>query len=85
MNIPKKYFHDRLILLLLSIMVFLAFLATVWVLLKLDSGQSTSYIVQYRGNAPISPLKQGSVSELIAFIAFDIMLLVASNALLVLR
>jgi hypothetical protein len=76
MNIPKKYFHDRIILLLLSILIFLAFLASVWVLFKLDSGRSAGYIIQYRGNLGISALKTGSASELVAFIAFALMILV---------
>ena len=78
MNIPKKYFHDRLILLLLSVTVFLAFLACVWVLFKLDSGRSAGYIVQYRGSLGISSLKIGGAGELVAFIAYALMVLVAS-------
>lgn len=84
MNIPKKYFHDRLILLLLSITVFLAFLAIIWVLFKLDSGRSAAYIVQYRGNVGISPLKPGGASEIVAFIGFAIMVLVV-NVLMSIR
>lgn len=76
MNIPKKYFHDRLILLLLSLNVFLAFLASVWVLFKLDSGRSAGYIVQYRSSLGISALKTGSAGELVAFILFALMVLV---------
>ncbi len=75
MTIPRKYFHDRLILLLLSINVFLAFLASVWVLFKLDSGRSAGYIVQYRSSLGISALKTGNAGELIAFIGFAFMVL----------
>jgi hypothetical protein len=81
MTIPKKYFHDRLILLLLSINVFLAFLASLWVLFKLDSGRSAGYIVQYRSSLGISALKTGNSSELIAFIGFAAMVLVVHFAL----
>jgi len=77
MNIPKKYFHDRLILLLLSVLIFMAFLTSVWVLFKLDSGRSAGYIVQYRGNLGISALKTGSAGDLIAFIPFAFLILVA--------
>lgn len=76
MTIPKKYFHDRLILLLLSINVFMAFLSSIWVLFKLDNGRSAGYIVQYRSNLGISALKTGDSGELIAFIAFAAMVLV---------
>lgn len=76
MTIPKKYFHDRLILLLLSVNVFLAFLASVWVLFKLDSGRSAGYIVQYRSSLGISALKTGDAGELVAFIGFAVMVLI---------
>ncbi|HEX8183064.1 MAG TPA: hypothetical protein VF575_05710 [Candidatus Saccharimonadales bacterium] len=75
-TIPKKYFHDRLILLLLSINVFMAFLASVWVLFKLDSGRSAGYIVEYRSSLGISALKTGDAGELIAFIGFALLVLV---------
>jgi hypothetical protein len=75
MTIPKKYLHDRLILLLLSINVFLAFLASIWVLFKLDSGRSAGYIVEYRSSLGISALKTGDSGELIAFIGFAILVL----------
>lgn len=81
MTIPKKYFHDRLILLLLSINVFMAFLAAVWVLFKLDSGRSAGYIVQYRSSLGISALKTGTAGELIAFIGFAVMVLVIHTVL----
>ncbi len=84
MNIPKKYFQDRLILLLLSILVFLTLLACVWVLFKLDSGRSAGYIVQYRASLGISALKTGNASELVAFIAFALMVCVV-NVLMSIR
>ncbi len=74
-TIPKKYFHDRLILLLLSINVFMAFLASVWILFKLDSGRSAGYIVQYRSSLGISSFKMGDAGELIAFMVFAVMVL----------
>lgn len=75
MTIPKKFFHDRLILLLISINVFMAFLASVWVLFKLDGGRSASYIVQYRSSLGIGALKQGDAAEIVSFIAFAVMVL----------
>lgn len=76
MTIPKKYLHDRLILLLISINAFLAFLTTLWILLKLDSGRSSGYIVQYRANLGIGALKTGEAAELVAFIIFAFLVLV---------
>lgn len=75
MTIPKQYLHDRLILLLASINVFLAFLLTVLTLVRVDTSHS-SYIVQYRANVPIDAFKSGSSSELYGFIAFGLLVLV---------
>lgn len=74
--IPKRYLHDRLILLLLSINIFLAILTSLWVLLKLDAGRSAGYIVQYRASLGISALKTGDASDLVAFIGFALLVLV---------
>lgn len=58
-------------------MVFLTALTCLWVLFKLDYGRSAGYIVQYRASLGISALKTGSVGDLIAFIGFSLMVLVA--------
>lgn len=76
MTIPKKYLHDRLILLLLSISTFLALLNTLLVLFRLDPGRSAGYIVQYRASLRLSALKTGDASEIIAFIGFALFVLV---------
>lgn len=81
MIIPRRYLHDRVVLLLLSINVFLALLASLWVLLKLDVGRSAGYIVQYRASLGISRFKTGSASDLVAFIGFAILVLVIHTVL----
>jgi hypothetical protein len=70
MEIPKKYFHDRLVLLILTINTFLTLLCSVLILLRLDSSQGDSYIVQYRANLGLSAFKAGGSSTFIAFILF---------------
>lgn len=81
MTIPTKYFHDRLILLLLSINVFLTFLTSIFILLRLSSDHGNGYIVQYRENLGISAFKTGSVTELLSFIGFAILVLVIHGLL----
>lgn len=78
MTIPKRYLHDRLILLLLSVNGFLAVLTSLWVLFKLDAGRSAGYIVQYRGSLGISALKTGDATDLVAFIGFALLVLAVS-------
>jgi hypothetical protein len=75
MATPKKYFHDHLVLLLLSVDTFLAFLASIFVLLRLSAGHGNGYIVQYRPVLGINSYKTGSVTGLLSFIAFALVVL----------
>ena len=72
----RKYFHDHLVLLLLSINTFLAFVASLFVLLRLSTGHGNGYIVQYRPSLGINAFKTGSVTELLGFIGFALVVLV---------
>lgn len=73
MKFPKKYIHDRLILLFLSINTFLTFLNTLLIILRLDSSRG-SYIIQYRANLGLSAYKAGDSSTFITMIAFGILI-----------
>lgn len=84
MHIPKNYFHDRTVLLLLSINAFLALLGSVLVLLQLDSSRPDGYIIQYRANLGLSAFKSGDSSTLLSFIAFS-MLVFAFHTILSMR
>ena len=84
MATPKKYFHDHIVLLLLSIDTFLAFLASIFVLLRLSAGHGNGYIVQYRPVLGINSYKTGSVTALLGFIGFALLVL-AVHTLLSLR
>ena len=75
MATPKKYFQDRLILLLLSVNVFLAFSAAALILARLSSGHGNTYIVQYRSSLGINAFQTGGVSELLSFILFAFIIL----------
>src|SRR3990167_3809449 len=78
--IPKKYFHDRLVLLFLTVNTFLALLCGILVLLRIDS-RVNGYIVQYRVNLGINAFKAGGVTELIAFIVFTMAVLLIHTVL----
>ena len=69
LNANAKYFHDRVVLLLLSANSFLALLTILSVLFRLQGG-GDNYIVQYRANLGISAFQQGSVDQIISFVAF---------------
>lgn len=82
MHIPKKYFHDRSVLLLLSINTFFAFYTSIKTLFGLDSGRATGYIIQYRGNLPrLSAYQNGTAIDLICFILFVGFILVFTTLL----
>ncbi len=85
MHIPKKYIHDRLVLLLLGLNTFLALATSLFVLFRLDNGRADGYIVQYRGNVGrLRAFTSGSSVEVAAFIAFA-MLVLTLNAMLSVR
>lgn len=75
MATSRKYFHDHIVLLLLSIDTFLTFAAGLFVLLRLSAGHGNGYIVQYRPSLGINAFKTGSVTELLSFIGFAFLVL----------
>lgn len=70
MNIPSQYFRDRRILLLLTINVFVALLQILLISVRLISGHSNRYIVQYRSNLDFNAFRMGTVTDLIMFALF---------------
>lgn len=77
MHIPKRYFHDRMVLLLLSINIFLSLLASVLILLKLDSNSENLKLIQYRPKLGFSSYTY-STSNLtyLSFIVFALFVLI---------
>ncbi len=81
MHIPKKYFQDRLILLLLSVNTFLTIFGSILILLRLDSGRSDGYIVEYRANLGLSQFKTGDSLTIVSFMVFMVLVLVFNTIL----
>jgi hypothetical protein len=85
MHIPKKYLHDKFVLLLVSISIFLAFLCAALILLRSGIGQGVDgYIVQYRANLGLSAFQKGSFVPIASFIFFVFATLII-NVLLSIR
>lgn len=84
MTATAKYFHDRMVMLLFSTNIFLALAASLFVLLRLSSSHGNGYIVQYRSNLGIDAFKTGSITGLLSFVVFDL-LVVTVHVLLSLR
>lgn len=81
MHIPKNYFHDRLVLLLLSINTFLAVFVTALSLLRLKSGNSEGFVGQYHSNLGLSAFEPGSPATFVSFIVFAALVLVLHTLL----
>jgi hypothetical protein len=80
----KKYFHDHLVLLLLSTNAFLAIAGSIFILVRLSTSHGTGYIVQYRSSLGINAFQTGTVMELLSFVAFAGLVL-ATHTMLSLR
>jgi len=76
MRIPKNYFRDRMVLLLVSSNTFLAVLNSILVLLRLDTSRPDGYIVEYRANLGLSAFKSGGPGVFLGLIAFSLFVLV---------
>ena len=81
MPLPKNYLHDKLVLLLLSANIFLGFLCAILVFLRLNIGQGEDYIVQYRSNLGISAFEHGGLAEVLSFVLFALVVVVANTTL----
>lgn len=76
MHTPKRYIHDRLVLLLLTANAFFAVLTTVLILLKLDGSRTEGYIVQFRPSLGLSAYFKGDNVGILSFAVFALLVLV---------
>lgn len=81
MATPKKYFHDHLVLLLLTVNAFAAIAGSIFILVRLSTSHGSSYIVQYRPSLGADAFRTGSVVDLLAFVVFALIVLVAHTML----
>jgi hypothetical protein len=83
MNFPKKYFQDKLVLLLLSANAFLTVLVLVLIALRIGSGH-TDYLVQCRDCSNIQAVgrfTKGSLSDILAFMVYAAMVMAVHTLL----
>lgn len=81
---PKTYFHDHLVMLLLSISAFLAIGASLFILLSLGASHSSSYIIQCRDCSNTNAARKftnGTIASLLSFVVFAMLVLAAHAAL----
>ena len=75
MTNPKKYFHDRFVLLMLTINIFLTFVIVAMILFRLGD-TNNSYIQAYRSNLGLNAYSVGNVGQIISFAVFAVAVLV---------
>lgn len=75
MHIPKNYFQDRLVLLLISISSFLAIFTSLLILFRLRNDSNEGLIGQYHSNLGLSAFETGSSSTYFSFILFAILVI----------
>lgn len=71
MNIPKQYFQDRFILLVLSANVFLVIITLLFLFFRIGTGHSV-YFIQYRQNLGADAFTAGSLWQLLSFGLFAV-------------
>ena len=81
MSNTQKFFHDRIVLLLLSVNTFVAVLTSIAILLRLDPSRQTGYIVEYRASRGLNAFKAGGVATFVSFVVFALFVLVFNTIL----
>ena len=76
MHIPKNYFHDRLVLLLISANSFLAIITSLLVIFRLRNSSTDGFVGQYHANLGLSAFEPGTTTDYLSFVAFSLLVLV---------
>ena len=78
MEIPKKFFHDRTVLLLITLMAILVVIGVSVVLLRFDVSRNPTTIVAYRPNITGTQYISGKPIDIYSLAVFMIMASVAA-------
>ena len=81
MDIPKKYLHDKFVLVIISANAFFTVLIILTVLLRLSGNTAGRFIVQYRENLGLNPFLPGNVLSIISFVIFAVLILVINTTI----
>ena len=81
MTVPKKYIHDRVILLLISINAYLTIAGVISVLFGLGDASSSTFTVQYRANLGLGAFVDGNATTFILFMFFMVFVMVFNTVL----
>jgi hypothetical protein len=76
MTNQKRYIHDRLVLLILTISIFVTALTIGLIVWNISSARNEGYIIQYRPNLGLSAFKKGSRLDIASFGLFSVLVLI---------
>jgi hypothetical protein len=76
MSGTSKFFHDRVVLLLVSTNTFLTLVSSIATLIRISHVHSQGFIGEYRANLGLSAFKPGSASTFAGFVIFMLLILV---------
>lgn len=76
MAVPKRYIHDRVVLLLLSVNAFFTVLISVSVAFKLTGGTERAYVIEHRPSLGLSANRIGNSTQIASFIIFVVAVLI---------
>ncbi len=80
MHIPKTYFHDRIVLFLLTVNSFVVLVSSLSIILRLSGGSQVHY-GQYRSNLSLSGYIPGGKEVFVQFIIFSLLVLLFHTVL----
>ncbi|HET9722006.1 MAG TPA: hypothetical protein VFP32_03180 [Candidatus Saccharimonadales bacterium] len=80
MEVPKKFLHDRLVLLLLTVMAILVVIGVGIVMLRFDVSRNPTTIVAYRPNITATQYVSGKPIDIYSLAVFMIFTSLASVA-----
>ncbi len=72
MHIPKKYFQDRFVLLLLTMLIFFATLTALTIAFRIGGERNTGLITEYRPTLGIGGFQKGSPLDIVSFAVFAV-------------
>lgn len=77
LKVPKHYFHDRSVLVLVSVNLALFILSTINVLLGVDADENPTSIIAYRDTTKVGQIS-GPTSDLYQFAVFGCIVTIAA-------
>jgi hypothetical protein len=80
MTSVKRFFHDRIVLLVLSVNLFLVIMTAVFISLNLDASRLNNYLVEFRAGRLVE-FRRGGAFTIMEFIVFAVFIMIFNTVL----